>query len=206
VKSVQAQSASKGWGPVWTSSYQAPYFDAVDTAQTLQQENIKTVIFFGAANDLRRLADEAGRRDWKPDLMLPGVFASKGMFDIPVTFEGRVFLGYSSMPSDHTAKGVSEFEKLHADYDIDYRHSAAQISAFVAARILVEGLKRAGRDLSRDRLVNELEGLADFQPGLMPPISYNATRRIGALGGYVVALDLEKKQFGQASKWIELQP
>jgi hypothetical protein len=110
------------------------------------------------------------------------------------------------MPADHTAKGVSEFEKLHADYEIDYRHSTAQISAFVAAGILVEGLKRAGRDLSRDRLVNELEGLSDFQAGLMPPISYNATRRIGALGGYVVALDLEEKGFGPASKWIELQP
>jgi hypothetical protein len=110
------------------------------------------------------------------------------------------------VPSDHTAKGVREFEQLHADYDIDYRHSTAQISAFVAASILVEGLKRAGRDLSRDRLVTELEGMSDFQAGLMPPISYNATRRIGALGGYVVALDLERKGFGKPSKWINLQP
>jgi len=212
VKSVNAQGVRKNWEPVWTSSYQAPYFDAVDTAhavdtaQTLQQEHINKVIFFGAPNDLRRLADEATRQDWNLDLMLPGVFSGKGMFDIPATFKGRVFLGYSSMPSDHTAQGVSEFEKLHTDYAIDYRHSTAQISAFVAASILVEGLKRAGRDLSRDRLVNELEGMSDFQPGLMPPISYNATRRIGALGGYVVALDLERKGFGKTSKWINLQP
>ncbi len=206
VKSVQAQGAKKNWGPVWTNSYQAPYFDAVDTARTLQQERIKRVIFFGASNDLRRLADEATRQDWELDLMLPGVFTGKGMFDIPATFKGRVFLGYSSIPADHTAKGVREFEKLHTDYDIDYRHSTAQISAFVAASILVEGLKRAGRDLSRDRLVDELEGMSDFQPGLMPPISYNATRRIGALGGYVVALDLQRQGFGQTSKWINLQP
>ena len=206
VKSVQEQGAIKSWDPIWTSSYQAPYFDAVDAARTLAQERIKRVIFFGTANDLRRLAEETTRQDWELDLMLPGVFTSKGMFNIPATFKGRVLLGYSSMPSDHTAQGVSEFEKLHADYEIDYRHSTAQISAFVAARILVEGLKRAGRDLSRDRLVNELEGLSDFQPGLMPPISYNATRRIGALGGYVVALDLERKGFGKTSKWISLQP
>jgi len=187
-----------------TISYQAPYFDAVDAAATLQKENIGMVMFFGPANDLRRLADEAGRRDWSPDLLLPGVFASKGMFEIPDNYEGRVFLGYSSMPVDHTARGVSEFEKLHAEHGIDYRNSAAQISAFVAATVLVEGLKRSGRGLSRERLVSELESLADFRPGLMPPISYNATRRIGALGGYVVVLDLEKKGFGAASKWIEL--
>lgn len=188
-----------------TISYQPPYFDAVDTARKLRQESVGTVLFLGAANDLRRLADEAGRNDWTPDLMLPGVFAGKGMFDIPDGYGGRVLLAYSSMPSDHTEKGVREFEQLHADHGLDYRHSTAQISAFVAAKVLVEGLKRAGRDLSRARLVSELEGLSDFQPGLMPPISYNATRRIGALGGYVVALDLRRKGFGEASKWIELQ-
>jgi len=202
---VQMQSAGDA-DSILTVSYQPPYFDAVDTAQLLKREKIGTVLFFGAANDLRRLADEAGRAAWSPDLLLPGVFASKGMFDIPAGYEGRILLGYSSMPSDHTAKGVSEFERLHADHGLDYRHSTAQISAFVAAKVLVEGLKRAGRDLSRERLVSELEGLADFQPGLMPPISYNATRRIGALGGYVVALDLQLKGFADASKWIELQP
>ena len=124
----------------------------------------------------------------------------------PPSFAGSIRLGYSSIPSDHSAKGVREFEKLHLDHGFDYSHSTAQISAFVAAKILLEGLKRSGRDLSRERLVKELEGLADFHPGLMPPISYNATRRIGAFGGYVVALDLEKKGFSDASKWIELQP
>ena len=204
-EAVQVQSAG-GADSILTISYQPPYFDAVDTAMLLKQEEVGTVLFFGAANDLRRLADEAGRAAWTPDLLLPGVFASKGMFDIPAGYAGRILLGYSSMPSDHTAKGVREFERLHVDYGLDYRHSTAQISAFVAAKVFVEGLKRAGRDLSRERLVSELEGLADFQPGLMPPISYNATRRIGALGGYVVALDLQLKGFADVSKWIELQP
>ena len=206
VKSVQVQGSAKAWTPAWTGNYQAPYFDAVDTVKTLQRENINTVIFFGQTNDLQRLADESGRLDWQLDILMPGVFASKGMFDMPAGFGGRLFLGYSSMPTDHTARGVREFEKLHQDYAIDYRHSAAQISAFVAAEILVEGLKRAGRDLNRERLVNEIEGLSGFQAGLMPPISYNATRRIGALGGYVVALDLQQKKFAETSKWIELQP
>ena len=205
-KAAEAQRSFRDAESVLTISYTAPFFDAVDTAQMLVDRKIETVLFFGTANDLRRLAEEAKRRDWTPDLLLPGVFASKGMFEVPADYAGQVLLGYSSMPADHTEKGVREFEKLHLDHGFDYRHSTAQISAFVAAKVLAEGLKRAGRDLSRERLVRELEGLSDFQPGLMPPVSYNATRRIGALGGYVVALDLEKKGFGQASKWIELQP
>ena len=203
---AQSQRSFRGSENVLTLSYTAPYFDAVDTAQMLSERNIRTVLFFGTAIDFRRLADECARREWTPDLLLPGVFAGQGMFEIAEDYAGQVLLGYSSMPVDHTAAGVREFEKLHADHGFDYRHSTAQISAFVAAKVMVEGLKRAGRDLSRERLVRELEGLTEFQAGLMPPVSYNATRRIGALGGYVVKLDIANKGFDQPSKWIAIQP
>ena len=203
---AQSQRLFRDSEHVLTLSYTAPYFDAVDTAQMLSKRKIKTVLFFGNAIDFRRLADECARRQWTPDLLLPGVFAGQGMFEIPEDYAGQVLLGYSSMPVDHTAAGVREFEKLHAEHGFDYRHSTAQISAFVAAKVMVEGLKRAGRDLSRERLVRELEGLTDFQAGLMPPVSYNATRRIGALGGYVVRLDIGNKGFDEPSKWIAIQP
>jgi hypothetical protein len=139
-------------------------------------------------------------------LLLPGVFAGQDMFEIAENYAGRVLLSYSSMPSDHSETAVHAFEKLHADHEFGYQHSTAQISAFAAAQVMVEGLKRAGTNLSRERLVRELEGLTDFHAGLVPPITYSATRRIGALGGYVVQLDLKNKSFGVASKWIELQP
>ncbi len=125
------------------------------------------------------------------------------MFEIPASFAGKVFLAYPSVPADHTPQGIDEFERFHAAHEIDYRHSAAQISAYTAAKILVEGLKRAGRDLNRERLVQELEGLTDFRSGLMPPISYNQTRRVGALGGYVLVLDPEKRKLSPTGKWIE---
>jgi hypothetical protein len=100
---------------------------------------------------------------------------------------------------------VELFEKLHEDHGLDYRHSTQQISAYVAAMVLAEGIKRAGRELTREKLVLELEQLADFQPGLMPPISYTHSRRIGALGAYVLELNIEQESFGAAGKWIELQ-
>jgi ABC-type branched-subunit amino acid transport system substrate-binding protein len=205
-EAAQAQRAFRDAESVLTLSYTAPFFDAKDTASMLAKRKIRTVLFFGTAKDFRRLADECGRLGWTPDLFLPGVFAGQDMFEIPESYAGQVLLGYSSMPSDHTENGIRAFEKLHADHGFGYQHSTAQISAFAAAQVMVEGLKRAGRDLSRDRLVRELEGLSDFHAGLVPPVSYNATRRIGALGGYVVQLDLKNKSFGQASKWIELQP
>lgn len=203
IEAVQREAVAKNAEEVFLLSYQPPFFDAVDSAKILSEKQIDTVLFFGQGGDLKRLSEAAAKQDWQPVLLLPGVFADKAMFDIGPGFQ--LFLGYSSLPSDHTPKGVEAFEALHNEHEFGYQHSAAQISAYVASMVLVEGLKRAGKDLSREKLVTALEGLADFQPGLMPPLSYNRRRRIGALGGYVMQLDLEQKKFGTASNWISLQ-
>jgi ABC-type branched-subunit amino acid transport system substrate-binding protein len=202
---VEAELVANGEIVTVPLMYQPPFFDATDVAQVLNKKSVDTVLFFGQAADLKRLANEASELGWNPDLLLPGVFAGQEMFNISEQFAGRVFVAYSSMPADHTASGVQAFEKLHSEHDFDYQHSTAQISAYVAAEVLVESLKRAGRALSREKLLTALESLADFQPGLMPPISFNRSRRIGAFGGYVVMLDLQNKNFMQASNWVSLQ-
>jgi len=73
-----------------------------------------------------------------------------------------------------------------------------------AAKILGEGLKRVGKDLSREKLIQVLEGLYEYPTGLTPAITYGPNRRIGALGAYIVNVDLKEKQFVPASGWINL--
>jgi hypothetical protein len=66
-------------------------------------------------------------------------------------------------------------------------------------------LRRAGRALSRERLVGALEGVYAFDSGLLPPLSYGPARRVGALGSYVVAVDLARRSFRPVSGWIALE-
>ena len=49
-------------------------------------------------------------------------------------------------------------------------------------RILVHVLELSGKDLSREKLVTTLEGLYEFETGLMPKITFGPNRRIGVLG------------------------
>jgi ABC-type branched-subunit amino acid transport system substrate-binding protein len=205
VRNVLAAVDGSGADDVVTLGYQLPYFDATDFAETLSKKDVGRVLFFGPVTDLQRLAAEAANLGWSPELLLPGIYANSGLFEFPSAFEGSVFVAYSTLPTDHTPRGVELFEKLHEDHGLDYRHSTQQISAYVAAMVLAEGIKRAGRELTREKLVLELEQLAGFQPGLMPPISYSHSRRIGALGGYILELNIEQKSFGTAGKWIDLQ-
>jgi ABC-type branched-subunit amino acid transport system substrate-binding protein len=205
VRNVLAAVDGSGADAILSLGYELSYFDATDFAETLSKQDIDRVLFFGAVTDLQRLAAEAADLEWSPELLLPGIYASSGLFEFPSAFDGSVFVAYSTLPTDHTPRGVELFEKLHEDHGLDYQHSTQQISAYVAAMVLAEGIKRAGRELTREKLVLELEQLAGFQPGLMPPISYSRSRRIGALGGYILELNIEQKSFGTAGKWIDLQ-
>lgn len=127
------------------------------------------------------------------------------MLEAGAAFGGEIRVAYPSTPADHTPQGVTEFESLHREHDFGFEFSAAQISAFVATKVFTEALKRSGRALSREKILEALEGLADYRSGLMPPISYNRSRRIGAFGAYVITLDLQNRRFGETSNWISLQ-
>ncbi len=80
-----------------------------------------------------------------------------------------------------------------------------QVAALGSAMVLVEGLSRAGRDLSRQKLLAALESLQGFETGLMPRLSYNADRRIGSYGAYVVKVDLAQRAFQPMPDFIRLQ-
>ena len=55
--------------------------------------------------------------------------------------------------------------------------------------MLIEALKRAGRDLSREGLVDQLESFRGFATAYAPPLTFGPARRLGAWGAYVVRVE-----------------
>ena len=146
---------------------------------------------------------EADKLGWSPSVLLTGA-GGGGIMEAPASFSRKIYLSFPTSPADQSAEGIAEFRALAAKYNLPKTHLAAQLSAQAAAKILVEGLKRAGKDVSRERLVETLEGLSQFATGLTPPVTYGPNRRIGALGAYVVTIDLEKKEFVPAGDWVSV--
>ncbi len=104
--------------------------------------------------------------------------------------------------NDQTNEGLAEYRALAEKYKLPQKHSRRRSQPLAAAKLLIEGLKRAGKDLSRERLIQVLEGFYEYKTGLTPPITWGPNRRIGAMGAYVVRVDLKAKQFVPASGWV----
>ena len=68
-------------------------------------------------------------------------------------------------PWTGTVPVVREYQKLLSKSGAGRDVSFTSLEGFIAAKVFVEGLKRAGRDLTRDRFISAMETLQNFDSG-----------------------------------------
>ena len=179
-------------------------FDAAEQVRKLRQNNAAAVFFMGNAQDLLSLMKEAEKVNWFPEILLQSSGAAGNIFDAPAGFEGKLFLALPTAPADQTVDGLKEFRAFAEEYKLPQKHLAAQVTAYSSVKMLVEALKRAGKDLSREKLIQTLESFYQYSTGLTPPLTYGPNRRVGAMGAYVVKVELKEKKLVAASGWISI--
>lgn len=174
---------------------------------SLRAAGATTVLFLGPDEDVAAFGRAAAEAGYAPELLLSGTLSARAAVALPAAFAGKVHLAYGALPSDETPAG----SRLLADARARGKGKAgesyrtAQLSALAAAEVLAEALRRTGRHLTREKLTESLEALYRFETGVVPPLTFGPGRRVGALGAYVVAVDLEKHGFLPVSGWIALE-
>ena len=91
--------------------------------------------------------------------------------------EGVRATSYPAGP--RAARGEALYVRLMAREYADETPGTHSRIGYAAAQLVVEGLQRAGENLTRAGLIAALESLNDWTGGLLPPISYSATDHRG---------------------------
>ncbi len=202
VEAVKNQSEKEELTAPHVVEYAAGSFAAAETVARLKQANTTAVLFLGSAPELAALMTEAANVNWFPYIFVQAGAVGSTLYDAPGGFEGRIFCTFPTAPVDQTQEALKEFRALAEKYKLPQKHIAAQIFAYSGTRLLLEALKRTGKDLSREKLIQTLEGFYNYPTGLTPPLSYGPNRRIGAMGAYVVMVNLKEKKFVPVSGWV----
>ena len=149
-----------------------------------QEKRLGSPVFFPGSGPealaLLRKSQEEGKR---PTLLATGKAADAALLAAPAAFDGRIFV---AVPTP-----------------LSQEHSSVQLAALAAAEVLLEGLERSGRNLTRDRLIETLESLRAFQTGYGPPVTFGPVRRLGARGAYILKADLKRKAWVPEGGWVE---
>jgi ABC-type branched-subunit amino acid transport system substrate-binding protein len=198
---VEMQRQKHGWDKADLFSYLRGRFDAQQFAAEVHKQPPDAIFYFGGNQTLPVLLALVDKLTPQPYVFLSGSLAGQDVFSAPIGLHGRIFLSYPTLPRDQTNR--ADFVLLLKKHGLSTRHLAAQIIAYSSARLLVEGLQQAGRELSRKKLIQALESQYQFDNGLTPLLTYGPNRHIGSTGAYVVAIDLEKNRCVAESRWIE---
>lgn len=187
-RSARAQLAGRG-GPVpRIEPFSEGSFDPALTGR-LAAGGVKRVLFLGGDADLTAFLRAAGAAGFHPEISVPGVLVARAVAEAPPAFRGALLVAYPSGPGDEKPATAARFARFQGPARGEPQLRAAQVSAFTAAAALTEGLRRTGRNLSRERLVRNLEGLVEYDTGLAPRLTFGPGRRVGAQGAHLVAVN-----------------
>jgi ABC-type branched-subunit amino acid transport system substrate-binding protein len=137
---------------------------------------------------------------------VPQLFAASSQVagdvrELPSEFSRRVYLAYPFVPGDWTAEGRAALQQVRQRSGLKGGHAVQQVGAFSSMLLLSEGIKQAGRDASREKLLAALEGLHDFATGLTPPMSFGPGQRMGLRGAHIVTVELPDQRFFPVARY-----
>ncbi|WP_085728373.1 ABC transporter substrate-binding protein [Pseudomonas sp. R37(2017)] len=176
-------------------AWQKVRLQAYDPARDDLPLGSRSVFYLGSSIGFSQLAERLQTAGQVPYLFAASNQVAGNLIQVPSGFSRRVFLAYPFVPSDWTLAGRLALNQLREHQGLGGQHAVLQVGAFSSMMLLSEGMKQAGRDASREKLVSALEGLHDFDTGLTPLISFGPRRRQGLSGAHIVTVDLPDQRF-----------
>jgi ABC-type branched-subunit amino acid transport system substrate-binding protein len=173
-----------------------------DWAALLRSGDTCSVFWFAPASGLDEFYRAAVKAGSYPFLFAPSALAGNELLSAPPGFAGRIFSSFPTLPSDQTSAGRSELSKLAGkghSFDGNFPRMA-----LASAKLLAHGLRQMGKEVSREKLVETLENLYDYDTAQTPAVTFNRNRRMGAAGAHVAGIDTERKSLVLPSTWVPL--
>jgi ABC-type branched-subunit amino acid transport system substrate-binding protein len=140
--------------------------------------------------------------DWRGRLVTVGPLTDEQYLQTPDgVAEGALGFCYYPDPEESQLPGVIRYRRAMSLAQADHPVNRYSLYGYTFGRIVVEGLRRAGRDLTRDRLVDALETVTEWDSGgVLPPVSFSRTNHHAQRAGFVC--ELERGRFRAKSEWI----
>jgi branched-chain amino acid transport system substrate-binding protein len=174
------QTAMKkiGMEPVAVASYPRGTVKVEDAVRTVADANPHAVVMVSAANAGAAFIKQMRKRGAGPQFVLLSNVSSQAFIkDLGEDGRGVAVSQVSPYPFTATTPLVKQFHdamKEHGKAEVSY----SSLEGYIAARVMVEGLKRAGRQLTREKFIGAMESMREFDLGGVKA-SYSPTDRSG---------------------------
>ena len=174
LEGVKAALKERGVEPAAVASYQRQTAQVGGAIDTVRAANPDAVVVVGPANTVAPILKQAHTKGWKPlFLTVSFVGTDELISEAGPDAEGVVITQVVPPYYMTEFKSVALYRRALGKYFPSEQPNFVSLEGFVDAMVLVEGLKRAGKDLTREGLIHAIESIHDHDLGLGPQLKLN---------------------------------
>ncbi len=168
-------------------------FNMSRVMETLKMEGIKNCLFLGNAIQSRYFLESVSTTKWYPNVLIPSKLASPSWFEASAAMNEKIYFSFPTWNSTRTDKAMQQYRVMASTYNLDQVYLNAQLNGVSAAILFTEVLKLAGRDISRESMIDILHQQKNFKTGFIAPLSFGPNDRIGSDEIFIVRANLTDK-------------
>ncbi|MBI5440989.1 MAG: ABC transporter substrate-binding protein [Deltaproteobacteria bacterium] len=144
---------------------------------------------------------EGAKIGWKAKMVGAGPLTDETFIAIS-GLEGEGVWGFTPWPDpvNSNLPAMKKYREILAKYRPKVTPNRHNLYGYFYAMLAVEGLKRAGKDLTRDGLIKAMEGIGQWDSGIVPPITFSAADHHAQANGMMV--ESKAGRFVPISGWL----
>ncbi|HTQ59660.1 MAG TPA: ABC transporter substrate-binding protein [Candidatus Solibacter sp.] len=174
LEGVKTALKAHGAEPSAAASYQRQTSLAGTAIDTVRTSNPEAVVIVGPANTVAPIIKQAHSKGWKPLFVTVSFVGTDELIsEAGQDAEGAVVTQVVPPYYMTEQKSVALYRRELGKYFPSEQPNFVSLEGFVDAMVMVEGLKRAGKDLTREGLIRAIESIHDHDMGLGPQLKLN---------------------------------
>lgn len=166
-------------------------------------ENRPDAIFMGLYPAQAKAVMEAkAKLGWTGVMVSSGPLTDEQYLNLPDgRAEGTLGFCYYADPNIGEEAGLASYRAAITRFASDHSFNRYSLYGYVFGKLIVEGLDRAGRDLTRESFIDAMETIADWDAGgVMPDVTLSKTNHHAQPAGFVG--ELRHGRFSRLSDWV----
>jgi ABC-type branched-subunit amino acid transport system substrate-binding protein len=203
------QEALKRLGLQWAAaeSYKRGAKDLSAQVAKLRKANLDACLLVATPPPGAAFLKEAHKQGWKETkIVSSGPLTDEKYINLSGGVgEGVWGLSLWPDPVHSNDPAMVEYREIVAKFgkDRDKEPNRYSLFGYFYAKLFVEGLQRAGKDFTRESYIAALEGIKNWENGIIPPVSFSATDHLAQNSGFMV--EVQKSVFRPISGWMTLK-
>lgn len=187
----------RGLKPVEVGSYERATTNVEAAVQTITASRAQAVIMIGTYSPLAKFVKLTKKQ--KPNMLFDTVsFVGSEAFVKELGADTVNVYVTEVVPPHYYGDlfdGVREYIKNLTKYEPETEPTFGGLEGYINTKVLAEGIRLAGKDLTREGLLTALENMQNYDVGIGATVSFSATEHQGLDKVYLTYFNRDKDKF-----------